>query len=490
MDHYRRGILAMAPAIVVATIPSVLFNWPWPLEPIAEKVMLTTPVDLAQQLLLRLGPLARPLGLFGGFAVALVIGGIVALIALPMPGAPRPRLSPIRALLALAVLVLALFVLFPPLFLPPTIILGVSYLTFLAMPLPPVPHRRTSHNDTTRSAFLSDSVRLLTATGLLVVLLQLEPWYRALTVYRRGGRLFAAQPPSPRLPGFDLVGLTPEVTPPGQFYYMSKNLVDPDLSSDGWSLRIDGLVAHPRSLSFDDLLALPARSQYVTQECVSNPVGGPLMSCALFTGVTLRRLLAMVEPLPAAATLVMRAPDGHTDSIPLTLARHPDVLLAFGMDGKYLDRAHGYPARMLIPGSYGFKSIKWLDHLELAAHDIKGTWQERGWTADAIVHTTARIDLARRDAQGTLVAGIAFAGTRGIQAVQVRANGGRWANATLHVPPLSPLTWVQWRVTIPMRGRLRLEARAIDRSGTPQEPFASDIYPAGATGYHQITVVL
>jgi DMSO/TMAO reductase YedYZ molybdopterin-dependent catalytic subunit len=184
----------------------------------------------------------------------------------------------------------------------------------------------------------------------------------------------------------------------------------------------------------------------------------------------------------------MRAPDGHADSIPLALVRQPDVMLAYAMDGAYLEPAHGYPARMLVPGSYGFKSIKWVEHIELVAGSFAGTWQERGWTASALVHTMARIDVARRAPGGVLAAGVAFAGTRGIRAVQARANGGAWHTAVLHAPPLSSLTWVQWRCLVPAQGRVTLEARAIDGAGMVQDGRASDIYPAGATGYHRVTV--
>lgn len=539
-ELYRRGVLATLPALLVSSAYSFLWNRLWALEPITERVMLLTPVDLSQQLLLRLGTYARPLALFGGLAVCIAIGGIVSVVAGPLPpahaGQSRAR-QLARPMLALTVLLLALFVVFPPLYALPTLILAGLYVAALGWPLlrpsrplsalrsrtrpageaeahrvatlpgvgpyqyeraaPPagsaVPDPRAAalSGAGTRGAFLADSARILGATAVLTALLLVEPWYKGLTVHRHGGRLFAFRTPPPRHPGFDLAGLSPEITPPSEFYYLTKNLIDPDLSADGWTLRLDGLVARQTAVTFDDLLALPRRDQWVTQECVSNPVGGPLISTALFSGVSLRRLLLRAGPLPSATRLVMRAPDGHADSIPLSRAMEGDVLLAYGMDGAYLERAHGYPVRALIPGSYGFKSIKWVTHLELVDHSFKGTWQELGWTEAATVHTTARIDLARREGTGMLVAGVAFAGRRGIRAVQVRVEGGPWIVASLHTPPISPLTWLQWRTTLPLPSgarTLRVEARALDGSGNWQEQRQSDIYPAGATGYHGVTV--
>ena len=528
---YQRGMLAMAPAVVLSTVVSILGNWPWTLEPMTEWVMLSTPVDLAARLLLDLGSLARPLALLGGFALSLLIGGVGGLIAGPAPS-PGERTSGQRSLAARAIprprsenrvvaretvlvdsrpggfpggvdrgqiaqrllrlaaaaifLGLILAFVFPAAALAPALTLGVVYVGLLAIPRPA--EKALPDVGPSRRDFIRESAHIVGPAAALVALFLLQPWYRARTLVARGGRLFAFRPPAPRRSGFVVSGLTPEVTPPGRFYYMSKNLVDPDLSATAWRLRVDGLVSTPRRIGFAEILAMPARSQYVTQECVSNPVGGPLISCALFTGVSLSHLLDLAGPLPQAATVVMRAPDGHADSIPLVVARQDDVLVAYAMDGRYLDPAHGYPARILVPGSYGFKSIKWVEHLELVSGGFSGTWQERGWTASAIVHAMARIDVARPAPEGLLVAGVAFAGTRGVRAVQLRANGGPWQPAILHTPPLSPLTWVQWRCLIHVHGRVTLEARAIDGLGKAQESRASDIYPAGATGYHKITV--
>jgi DMSO/TMAO reductase YedYZ molybdopterin-dependent catalytic subunit len=410
-------MLAMAAAVVIASVPSLLFNWPWALEPITEKVMLATPVDIAQLLILHLGAGAGPLALLGGFALYLLLGGalgaIAALSSTPVPGLVPP-------LAALLMLLLVLFVVVPPTATGPTVILAGTYVLILAFERAAAPLakrgamlERIGRVDS-RRRFIAGSARIVGSSVLLTAMLLIEPWYKSMTVYRRGGKLFAFSPPRAVGHGFQVQGLTPELTPIADFYYLSKNLVDPDLTAEGWSLRIGGLVRRPHAYTFDELLSLPSASEYVTQECVSNPVGGPLMSCALFTGVPLRTLLAAAGPLPPAAKVVMRAPDGLADSISLDLALTPDVLVAYGMNGSYLERRHGYPARMLIPGSYGFKSIKWVTEITLVDHRFRGTWQEQGWTESAIVHSTARIDVVRRDTGGALIAGMAFAGSRGV----------------------------------------------------------------------------
>src|SRR6185437_9246389 len=332
---YRRGMLAMAPAVVLSSLVSLLGNWPWTLEPMTEWVMLTTPVDLAARLLLDLGPLARPLALLGGFALSLLIGGVGGLIAGPAPGAypvlrlrseggvgaretllvdgpllkgqpsyaPRPDRGRVVApgrlrsgdrvggiaqrLVHLAAAAIFLGVIlafvFPAPTLIPALILEVVYVGLLALPRP-VEKARPDAGPSRRD-FIRERAPVVGPAAALVALFLLQPWYRARTLVTRGGHLFPFRAPAPRRSGFTLPGLTPEVTPPGRFYYMSKNLVDPDLSATAWRLRVDGLVRAPRRIGFAEILAMPAHSQYVTQECVSNPVGGPLISCALFTGV-------------------------------------------------------------------------------------------------------------------------------------------------------------------------------------------------------------
>ncbi len=239
-----------------------------------------------------------------------------------------------------------------------------------------------------------------------------------------GTELFPFSPPPARVEGFPVAGQSPEVTPVPRFYVVSKNAQDPVLDPRYWRLSVGGLARERLTLSFDELRELPRQDAHVTLQCVSNPVGGSLMSHALWSGASLRELLQRAGPLPAAGQVVFRAPDGHEESVPLDVALRPENMIAYAMNGELLTRLHGHPARALLPGLYGFKQVKWLSEVRLAPAAHQGYWPRRGWTDEATIRTTARIDLARREAEGVRVAGMALAGRRGISGVEVRLGAG------------------------------------------------------------------
>jgi hypothetical protein len=224
------------------------------------------------------------------------------------------------------------------------------------------------------------------------------------------------------------------------------------------------------------------------------------MSAAWWSGASLAELIDRAGPLPSAGRVVLRAPDGHEESVMIDVARRPEAMVAYAMNGDYLTRLHGHPARALLPGHYGFKQVKWLTHIDLAPDDHRGYWPRRGWTDEAAIRTTARIDLVRPEAGGLRVAGVALAGRRGISAVEVRVVPSAspsppavavapWTSAELHAPALSSMMWVQWRAWLPgvaARSDLAVEARATDGSGTPQESSAAPPFPNGSSGYHRV----
>ncbi|HEY2599755.1 MAG TPA: molybdopterin-dependent oxidoreductase [Candidatus Dormibacteraeota bacterium] len=300
-----------------------------------------------------------------------------------------------------------------------------------------------------------------------------------------------------KAPGSGVAGISPEITPVQDFYVVSKNFTDPSISSGGWRLAVGGLVDKPLALSLSDLEGLPQATQYVTLECISNNVGGPQMSTGDFVGVSLRDLLAMAGPQAAGTWVAFKARDGYLESLPMSLVQGaPEIVVAYELDGAPLPEAHGYPARMLIPGHYGMKGPKWLDAISVVDHESGGYWEQQGWGHNAVVKTTARFDVPREGdivkAGPVLLGGVAFAGTRGISKVEYSTDGGRtWTEAPFKAP-LSPLTWVVWQATWTpsAEGAYELQVRATDNAGARQSAAIASSYPAGASGYHTVRIAV
>ena len=299
-------------------------------------------------------------------------------------------------------------------------------------------------------------------------------------------------------PEAGLAGPQPAVTPVRNFFVISKNFSDPVVDPRTWALTVGGLVDRPLRLTLEELTALPRRTQYATLACISNDVGGPLIATGLFAGVPLSDLLAGSQVQASAAHVVFRGRDDYMESLPLRdVLRAPDILVAYALNGNALPREHGFPARMLIPGHYGMKGPKWLDSIELRAGDVKGYWEGQGWDAQAIVRTTSRIDVPGngsllRAGRAFLVSGIAFAGTRGINRVEVSTDDGRSWQAAEVMPALSELTWSSWRYswTPAHEGEHALVVRAVDGTGAVQSHQVAPSFPRGADGYHRIRVAV
>jgi DMSO/TMAO reductase YedYZ molybdopterin-dependent catalytic subunit len=334
--------------------------------------------------------------------------------------------------------------------------------------------------DAGRRRLLSSIPLTLGAASLGLLAVRLIPnWYQAIVNPPEAG----------------LRGLSPEVTPIENFYVVSKNFSDPSVDASGWTLKVGGLVNQPLTLSVTQLRALSGVTQYVTMECISNDVGGGLMSTANFGGVRLSDLVAMAKPTPQGSWVAFTARDGYTESLPLSLIQGaPEILVAYDMDGAPLPMAHGFPARMLIPGHYGMKGPKWLDRIDLVSHESGGYWEQQGWDHNAIIRSTARFDSPRDGdvvRRGPLtLAGVAFAGTRGVANVEFSTDGGgSWKTAQFN-PPLSPYTWVLWTAawTPGSQGSYQLKIRAKDNAGAEQTSDVAASYPSGATGYHTIHV--
>ncbi len=308
-----------------------------------------------------------------------------------------------------------------------------------------------------------------------------------------------ASPPAPRPSvtaddAFDRIpGLTREVTATKDFYVVDKDILNPVLDTDSWRLRVHGLVEHPVSLSFDDLRSMAVVERYQTLECISNKVGGHLMSTGLFAGVPLADVLERAGVRPSVTTVVFRAAGGYSESHPIDRALDPATLVVIGLNRHELPRAHGYPARLLTVGTYGMKNPKWLTDVELTDHGYRGYWEVRGWSPSVDPKITSRIDVPQGSVAAgtrTTVAGVAFAGDRGISRVQLSTDGGTtWTDATLK-SPLSPYTWRLWRLDWdpPGPGTYRLVVRAFDGSGRPQLEGRVDPYPSGAAGLDSLSI--
>jgi DMSO/TMAO reductase YedYZ molybdopterin-dependent catalytic subunit len=305
-------------------------------------------------------------------------------------------------------------------------------------------------------------------------------------------------PPGADIATADLTaqGLTPIVVPNADFYRIDTAFIPPSVDRSMWRLKVTGLVDREVELTYDELVAMPIVEQFVTIACVSNEVGGDLVGNAKWTGVALRDVLAIAGIQASADQLVGRSVDGWTAGMPVEWVMDPvrQPMIAVGMNGEPLPRAHGYPARLIIPGLYGYVSAtKWLAELELTRFDqFHGYWVPLGWAERAPILTQSRIDVPRSGARvqaGTVpVAGVAWAPDRGVRAVEVQVDGGQWQAATIS-GPISKATWVQWLFRWDATpGSHVLAVRAVDGTGEPQTDLHSPPAPDGARGHHTITV--
>jgi DMSO/TMAO reductase YedYZ molybdopterin-dependent catalytic subunit len=286
-------------------------------------------------------------------------------------------------------------------------------------------------------------------------------------------------------------GTRPEITSNADFYRIDINTIAPSIDGDSWEVVLGGLVDNPVTLNLDRLRSYPAVSQAITQECISNRIGGDLISTAVYTGVQLKTILEEAGLQPEASVLYIESADGFYETVIMDDMFDERTLLVYEMNGVPLPREHGFPLRIYIPNRFGMKQPKWIIHMEIIDEDRMGYWVERGWDAAAIVKTMSVIDTvyqSEEDTNSVLVGGIAFAGAREISKVEVQVDDGAWQEAELRAPAVSPLTWVQWRYMWPAQeGRHTFRVRAYDGTGELQQTEVSAPHPSGATGIHSVT---
>lgn len=319
---------------------------------------------------------------------------------------------------------------------------------------------------------------------------------------RRATALPAAPPGAVVAPrsAFDIDGLSTLITPNDEFFRIDTALILPRVDTESWRLRVTGMVDEPSELSFSELLAMPAHEETVTLACVSNRVGAGLVGNAVWLGVRLADLLEPAGVRRDATQIVARSVDGFTVgfSTEVALDGRPSMV-AFGMNGEPLPNAHGFPARMIVPGLYGYVSAtKWLAEIELTTLEaFDAYWIPRGWVKEAPIKTQSGIEVPRLGqtvaAGKVVVAGVAWVGNRGISAVEVRIvrkgeSSGEWLEASLS-ERLSQSSWRQWAVEwVATPGDYRIQVHATDGNGSTQTEVESRPAPDGATGYHGIGV--
>jgi DMSO/TMAO reductase YedYZ molybdopterin-dependent catalytic subunit len=288
------------------------------------------------------------------------------------------------------------------------------------------------------------------------------------------------------------------ITPNDLFYCVTKNVVDPKVDVDLWHLEIGGLVQNPATWRFQDLMGFKATTQETTLMCISNGLDAGLMSNAVWKGLPLRNLLDQAGVLSGAARVRLHGVDNYTDTVPLEKAMDPTTLLAYEMNGAPLPDRHGYPMRVVVPGYFGEKNVKWVTEIEVTDANAKGFYEAQGWGPDFIVPTRSRIDVPDDWAFVSLgklmapieVKGIAYGGDRGISRVEVSFDDGQtWSDAEIYYSG-GKLAWSLWKAqwTPAMAGDYALVVRATDGEGEVQEREEDRGSFSGVSGLHRINV--
>ena len=329
----------------------------------------------------------------------------------------------------------------------------------------------------------------------------------------------------PKPAGFENPILTPllqsEITPTDLFYRIDINPITPMVNASTWKLTVKGLVNNPFEMTYEELKAMPSVEQYATLECISNKIGGDLISNAIWKGIRLKDLLgrAQIKPDSGAKYIVFRCFDGYDVGIPLEKGLEDGTILAYEMNKATLTPAHGYPVRAIVPNIYGMMNAKWITEIEVVDSVYEGFWQRKGWSNIAkynthsytVVPGNAAVSKRFRGFQasstssantlpngggggggnGVTIDGIVFAGDRGISKVEVSTdNGSTWKAARIK-EPLSQYTWVLWTAELNQpdnNKEYRVMVRATDSTGTVQTNKITNPFPNGATGYHIINV--
>ena len=268
-----------------------------------------------------------------------------------------------------------------------------------------------------------------------------------------------------------------------------------NLDQEQWKMEINGLVSNQMVLGWRDILNRRSFDQVSTLMCIDTLPGGTSIGNAIWRGISLKELLREAGTDPETSReVIFRAADGYHDSIPFERAMHDETMLAYLMNGEKLPKAHGFPVRLVVPGLYGIKNVKWITEIEVYNGDYQGYWQRKGWTDDGTIHIFSRIDSPGhyQSVPGPNVnfRGVAFGGPHSISEVHLSFDQEKtWVNAEIE-PPQSPWAWVVWNYhlkNVP-EGKKMVSVRAVDTTGKIQTSAMTRPQPNGATGLHSIIV--
>lgn len=468
---------------------------------VGDEVIARTPNPLRQDLIELLGARDKPLLVSGTVVLVLLAGGLAGM-------APDVRRRPLLAGAAVLALLGGLAAGNGPLGSPVaagtasvTAVLGATCALRVLDGRWPLLFDRVPAGHTTdlsRRRFLRRMIVVLALAELTVGASAVLRDRAAgpLEAFRRRLRLPVVRQPLASPPAATQVsGLAPVLTPNADFYRVDVALVVPRVDPRTWSLHLTGRVRTAVNLTYDDLLAMPQVEADITLTCVGNLVGGDLVSTARWQGVLLRDLLALVGPDDSADQVVGRSVDDFTCGFPLSVATDGrTAMVALGMNGEPLPFEHGFPARLVVPGLFGYASAtKWLREIELSTFDdFDAYYVRQGWERPSAILTQSRIDVPRSGARippgHQMVAGVAWAQHRGIRRVEISVDDGPWQQADL-AGELSVDTWRlwswQWDAT---PGPHTLKVRATDGDGQVQSIARRQPFPRGASGWHVIPI--
>jgi DMSO/TMAO reductase YedYZ molybdopterin-dependent catalytic subunit len=485
------GVGGLATSYLAATWLGLRGN---PVTDVAELVIRFTPGPVAEHLIQLVGRNDKPLLVTGVVIVVLLLFALFGLLARRSPGAG------IAGFVVLGIIgLIANQSQFgaPATGIMPSLVGVLTWMALLSVltaQLRPQPFRDASQMDPSRRFLLAAS-----GVGVGSVVVGLLGWKvgghrRAVDAAREALKLpGVTNPGAPSGVEVGLAGITTWQTPTNRFYRIDTSLSPPAISPDDWTVRIHGMVDREVTLTYADLVKRPRSEIWMTLNCVSNTVGGPLISNAWWSGTHLKDLLAEAGVQPGADAVKQTSDDGWTCGTPLSaMLDGRGAMLAYAMNGEPLPIEHGFPVRTLVPGLYGYVSAcKWVRDIEVTTFDsFTAYWTDRGWSAQGPVKLASRIDVPGNGdhvkSGKANVGGLAWQQNIGISGVQVQLDGGGWQPATLAHKNITD-SWVQWVASLEVSpGRHQLAVRALNDDGQVQTAVRADPVPNGASGWHTI----